>query len=89
MKSYRLYLDRAYIRWRAEFVLFEARCFGALCEYLRVHFDDLLDHYYGEGHESMNDFPVWAFERYLRDAEQTGDAMPVPVLLPPPSQDDA
>ena len=27
--------DPAYIRWRAEFVVFEARCFGALCEFVR------------------------------------------------------
>jgi hypothetical protein len=32
----------------------------------------LLDHYYGEGHESLNDFPAWAFERYLREAKRTG-----------------
>jgi hypothetical protein len=72
MKPQRSSFDPAYIRWRAEFVLFEARCFGALCEFVRVHFDDLLDHYYWEGHESMNDFPAWAFERYLREAERTG-----------------
>ena len=72
MKPHRSSFDPAYIRWRAEFVLFEARCFGALCEFVRVQFDDLLDHYYCEGHESLNDFPAWAFERYLREAERMG-----------------
>ena len=37
-----------------------------------MHFDDLLDRYYWEGHESLNDFPAWAFERYLQEAERTG-----------------
>ena len=64
--------DPAYIRWRAKFVVFEARCFGALCEFVRAHFDDLLDDYYCEGHESLNDFPAWAFERYLWEAERIG-----------------
>ena len=59
-------MDLAYIRWRMEFDAFEARCFGALCEFVRVHFDDLLDRYYWEGYESLNTFPAWAFERYLR-----------------------
>jgi len=27
-----------------------------------------MDRYYGEGHEALNDFPPWAFERYLREA---------------------
>jgi hypothetical protein len=35
---------------------------------VRVHFDNLIDRYYREGHESLNDFPTWAFERDLRDA---------------------
>ena len=65
MKSHRLSLDPAYIRWRAEFEPFEARCFAAVCEFVRVHFDDLLDRYYWEGHGSLNAFPAWAFERYL------------------------
>jgi hypothetical protein len=62
--------DHAYIRWRERFVPFEARCFKAVCEFVRVHFDDLLDRYYGEGHESFKDFPAWAFERYIRDVER-------------------
>jgi len=37
----------------------------AVCEFVRVHFDDLLDRYYWEGHGSLNAFPAWAFERYL------------------------
>jgi hypothetical protein len=57
--------DVAYIRWRVEFAPFEANCFNALCEFVRVHFDNVIDHYYGEGHESLNAFPAWAFERYL------------------------
>jgi hypothetical protein len=65
MKSHRLSLDPAYIRWRAEFEPFEARCFAAVCEFVRVHFDDLLDRYYWEGHGSLNGFPAWVFERYL------------------------
>ena len=63
-----LSLDSVYIRWRAEFAPFEANCFDALCEFVRVHFDDLIDGYYQEGHEALNDFPAWAFERYLRVA---------------------
>jgi hypothetical protein len=42
------------------------RCLEALCEFVRVHFDKLLDRYYLEGHDSLNEFPAWAFERYLR-----------------------
>ena len=57
--------DTAYARWRMEFVSFEASCFRSVCEFVRMQFDNLLDHYYGEGHESLNDFPAWAFERYL------------------------
>ena len=60
-----LSIDSAYIRRRAEFAPFEANCFDALCEFVRVHFDDLIDGYYQEGHEALNDFPAWAFERYL------------------------
>jgi hypothetical protein len=57
----------AYLRSRAEFAPFEANCFDALCRFVRVHFDNLIDQYYQEGHESLNDFPTWAFERYLRE----------------------
>jgi len=60
--------DIAYIRWRADFAPFEANGFGALCEFVRVRFYDLIDRYYQEGHESLNDFPAWAFERFLREA---------------------
>ena len=60
-------VETAYIRWRAEFAPFEANCFDALCEFVRVHFDNLMDGYYREGHEALNDFPAWAFERYLRE----------------------
>ena len=66
MTSGFLSLDTAYIRWRTEFASFESNCFEALCEFVRVHFDYLLDRYYGAGHESLNAFPAWAFERYLR-----------------------
>ena len=72
MKPPRSSCDPAYIRWRAEFAPFEARCFEALCGFVRVHFDDLLDRYYCEGHESLNEFPAWAFERYLWKVERTG-----------------
>jgi hypothetical protein len=57
--------DIAYIRWRADFAPFEMHCFEELCEFVRVHFDKLIDRYYREGHEALNDFPEWAFERYL------------------------
>ena len=70
MKPHRSSLDPAYIRWRKEFDPFEARCFEAVCEFVRAHFDDLLDRYYWEGHKSLNTFPAWAFERYLRDVEK-------------------
>ena len=60
--------DTAYLRWRAKFAPFEANCFDALCEFVRVHFDDLIDRYYREGYEALNGFPAWAFERYLREA---------------------
>lgn len=63
-----LSFDTAYILWRAEFGRFEANCFDALCDFVRVHFDNLIDHYYGEGHEALNEFPAWAFERYLCEA---------------------
>jgi hypothetical protein len=63
-----LSLDAAYIRWRAAFAPFEANCFDSLCEFVRVHFDDLFDSYYREGYESLRGFPEWAFERYLWEA---------------------
>ena len=63
-----LSFDTAYLRWRAKFAPFEANCFDALCEFVRVQFDDLIDRYYREGYEALNDFPTWAFERYLREA---------------------
>jgi hypothetical protein len=62
-----LSFDTAYIRWRGEFEPFEIHCFAALCEFVRAHFDSLIDHYYREGHEALHDFPAWAFERYLRE----------------------
>jgi len=74
MKPHRSSFDPTYIRWRTEFASFESKCFEALCEFVRVHFDDLLDRYYWEGHESMDDFPAWAFERYLRETERMGAA---------------
>lgn len=64
--------DSTYIRWRAKFMAFESRCFKALCEFVRADLDNLLDHYYLEGHESMDDFPAWTFERYLSESERTG-----------------
>ena len=57
--------DKAYIHWRAKFAPFESRCFEVLYEFVRVHFDTLFDRYYLEGHDSLKDFPAWAFERYL------------------------
>jgi hypothetical protein len=69
MKPNRSSFDQSYLRWREKFASFEARCFAAVCEFVRVHFDDLLDRYYWEGHESLKDFPAWAFERYIRDVE--------------------
>ena len=64
--------DIACIRWRAEFAPFEANGFAALCEFVRVHFDNLIDRYCQEGHESLNDFPTWAFERYLGSHRMIG-----------------
>lgn len=63
-----LCFDIAYIRWRVEFAPFEANCFDALCEFVRLHFEDLIERYYREGHPSLNGFPAWAFECYLREA---------------------
>jgi len=36
-----------------------------------------MDRYYGEGHEALNDFPPWAFERYLRQAVQGVVSLPL------------
>jgi hypothetical protein len=69
MKPYRSSLDPAYLRWREEFAPFEARCLEALCEFVRAHFEDLLDRYYRGGNPSLNEFPSWAFELYLREIE--------------------
>jgi hypothetical protein len=33
-----------------------------------VQIEDLIERFHGEGHHSLNDFPAWAFERYLREA---------------------
>lgn len=60
------FIDPAYERWRREFSAFEASCFKGVSEYVDVNFDGLLDGYYYEGHESLNDFPEWVFERYLQ-----------------------
>jgi hypothetical protein len=57
--------DTAYIRWRLRFAALETNCFEGLCEFVRVHFEKLLDLYYCEGYDSLNDFLEWAFERYL------------------------
>lgn len=67
-----LILDPAYIDWREEFESFELRCFGEFCEFVRMNFDELLDDYYGEGQQSLQAFPAWAFERYLQYAEVSG-----------------
>jgi hypothetical protein len=60
-----LVLDTAYVRWRKEFAPFEASCFNGVCEFFRVNFESLLDRYYCEGHDALNDFPGWVFERYM------------------------
>ena len=70
MKRNRWSFDQAYIRWHETFASFEAGCFEAVCDFVRVQFDDLLDRYYWEGHGSLKDFPAWAFERYMRDLER-------------------
>lgn len=72
MKSQPLTLDPAYLRWRLEFDSFEVTCFGEFCDYVRLRFDELLDDYYCDGHESLNAFPSWAFERYLEYVQGTG-----------------
>ena len=40
--------------------------FRRMCEFVRVHFDDLIDRYHQEGRGSLNDFPARAVERYLK-----------------------
>ena len=72
MKSDHLNPDPAYLSWRLEFGSFEVRCFGEFCDFVQLHFDDLLDDYYADGHESLNAFPTWAFERYLLEVEGSG-----------------
>lgn len=69
MKTHRSSFEPAYIRWQMEFAAFEGSCFETLCEFIRAHFEDLLDRYYWEGHESLKDFSAWAFERFIRDLE--------------------
>ena len=61
-------MDPTYFCRQAEFATFEADCFDVPCEFVRVHFDNLIDHYNRESHDSSIDFPSWAFERYLREA---------------------
>ena len=61
-------MDPTYRRWQTEFAPLEANLFDALCGFVRVHFDNSINHYYQEGHESLIDFRSWAFERYLRKA---------------------
>jgi hypothetical protein len=66
--------DPVYVRWRKEFASFEASCFTGVCEYVRVNFDSLLDRYYCDGHGSLNEFPAWVFERYLKWTTEVLDA---------------
>ena len=61
-------MDPTYPRWETEFAPFEANGLDALCEFVRVQFDNLIDRYYLEGRDSLIDFPSWTFERYLREA---------------------
>ena len=61
-------MDPTYRRWQTEFAPLEANFFDALCGFVRVHFDNSINHYYQEGHESLIDFRSWSFERYLRKA---------------------
>lgn len=63
--------DIGYIRWPADFAPFEADCLDQLYEFVRLHFDDLIDRYYGGGHQTLHEFPDWAFERYLRKSERS------------------
>ena len=79
MKPHRSSFDPTYIQWRAEFAAFRGEVLrGALRVCSRAHFDNLLDGYYWEGHESLNEFPAWAFERYLRETERAGAREDVP-----------
>ena len=59
--------DIACVHWRAEFAPFEADCRDAVCEFVREHFDSLMDRYYAEGYEELIDSPAWAFERHLQE----------------------
>jgi len=61
-------MDPTYHRWQTEFARFEANFFDALCAFVRVHFDNLINRYYREGHDSLIAFPSWAFERHLGEA---------------------
>ena len=70
MKTYRSTCDPAYLQWQAQFAAFEAGCFEGLSEFVRARFDDLLDRFDELGHESLGDFPAWAFERYLKHLER-------------------
>ena len=60
--------DIGYIRWRVDFAPFETNCYEQLREFIRLHFDDLIDRYYRDGEQALHEFPEWAFERYLRKA---------------------
>jgi hypothetical protein len=72
-KTCRESFDPAYAQWHAQFLPFESRCFDAVCEFVRIHFEELLERYYAEGNQSLNAFPSWAFERYLRELERMGN----------------
>jgi hypothetical protein len=72
MKPHQSSFDLTYIRWRATFAAFESRCFEALCEFVELHFDSLLDRFLRQGHESLDDFQPWAVECYLRETELAG-----------------
>lgn len=65
--------EPTYSQWCAKFAPFESKCFEAFSGFVRAHFDSLLDRYYWEDHESMRDFPAWAFEATLR--KPTGRAL--------------
>ena len=70
MKTFGSTFDPAYLQWHTHFTTFEAGCFERLCDFVRMHFDDLLDRFYRLGHESLQDFPAWALERYLDHIER-------------------
>ena len=72
MKPHRSSFDLTYIRWRARFAAFESRSFEALCEFVELRLDSLLDRFHREGHELLDDFLPWAVERYLRETELAG-----------------